>query len=134
MNRKILALASGLVTAWGIIVIDKLIAIGGWPTGGAVEYMTRSEITAYFSSQPLAFYVTLLIGSVLGGFFGSYIAANMSRRERPGIIMPLTVASFLILGALVNFFVLFPGQPVWLIVATIGLYVPVSLLGRKMAY
>ena len=75
-----------------------------------------------------------LIGSVLGGFFGSYIAANMSRRERPGMVMPLAVAAFLIIGAMVNFFVLFPGQPAWLMVATIGLYVPVSLLGRKLAY
>lgn len=134
MKRMILALASGLVTAWGIIAIDKLIAIGGWPTGGAVRYMTQSEMVAYFSSQPLPFYLTLLIGSVLGGFFGSYIAANMSRRERPGIAMPLAVAAFLIIGAMVNFFVLFPGQPAWLMVATIGLYVPVSLLGRKLAY
>ena len=134
MKRMILALASGLVTAWGIIAIDKLIAIGGWPTGGAVRYMTQSEMVAYFSSQPLPFYMTLLIGSVLGGFFGSYVASNMSRRERPGIIMPIAVAAFLILGALVNFFVVFPGQPVWLMVATIGLYVPVTLLARKLAY
>ncbi|HQZ97282.1 MAG TPA: hypothetical protein PLP21_13250 [Pyrinomonadaceae bacterium] len=134
MKRNILALAAGLVTAWAIIVIDKLIAIGGWPTGSALEFMTRNEITAYFSSQPLPFYMTLLIGSVLGGFFGSYIASNMSRRENRGFAMPLVVAVFLILGAMVNFFVLFPGQPVWLMVATIGLYLPVTLLARKLAY
>ena len=134
MKRNILALAAGLVTAWAIIVIDKLIAIGGWPTGSALEFMTRNEITAYFSSQPLAFYMTLLIGSVLGGFFGSYIASNMSRRENRGFAMPLVVAVFLILGAMVNFFVLFPGQPAWLMVATIGLYLPVTLLARKLAY
>lgn len=134
MKRNILALAAGLVTAWAIIVIDKLIAIGGWPTGSALEFMTRNEITAYFSSQSLAFYMTLLIGSVLGGFFGSYIASNMSRRENRGFAMPLAVAAFLIIGAMVNFFVLFPGQPVWLMVATIGLYVPVTLLARKLAY
>ena len=134
MKRKILALATGLATAWGIIVIDKLIAIGGWPTGSAVEFMRRDEVTTYFASQPPAFYMTLLIGSVLGGFFGSYIASNMSRREIPGYTMPLVVAAFLIAGALVNFFVVFPGQPAWLIAATLALYVPVSLLGKKLAY
>lgn len=133
MGRKILAVMSALITGWGIILIVKMIATDvGWTPNG-LEFMSRGETSAYFASQPTGTYVTLLIGSVTAAFFAGYIVTNMSRRESPGISLSVLVGSVLILTGLVNFFVLLPGQPAWLMAATLMSYIPVTLLGHFFA-
>jgi hypothetical protein len=134
MGRTILALVCGLATAWGIIVIDKLIAFGGWEsTGRAIGFMSREELITYISTRPMAFNVTLLIGSILGGLFGGLVVTGMSRREHAGISMSVVLGVFLILGGLVNYFVLLPGSPAWLVGATLISYIPMSVIGNKLA-
>ena len=67
MGRTILALVCGVVAALGTIVIDKLIAIGGWNSPDrAIGFMSREELVSYISTRPLSFNLTLLIGSLLG--------------------------------------------------------------------
>ncbi|CAN5405607.1 hypothetical protein BH10ACI2_BH10ACI2_02640 [soil metagenome] len=130
MGRKVLAVVVALITAWGIILIDKMIASGMWSTPNNMEYMSRSELAAYFSSRPLEANIVLLIGSVIAAFFGGYIVTNMSRRESPGLSLSLVVAVALIFTGFLNFFVLLPGQPAWLMAATLLSYIPVTLLGH----
>ena len=137
MGRKILAVVCGAVTAWGIILIGKMVATGGAsvvePTW--LENMSRGETAAYFSSQPMSVYVTLLLASIIGAFLGGFIVGNMGRREGsggPGLA--LVLAAVLILGGIINFFVLLPGQPLWLVILTLLSYVPVTLLGHRFSY
>jgi hypothetical protein len=134
LGRKVLAVVCGLVSAWGTIILGKMIATdAGYAEPAGLEYMNRGEIAVYSASQPTAVYVTLLISSVIGAFFGGHIVTNMSRRESPGLTLTLVVAVFLILGGLVNFFMLLPGQPAWLIVATLVSYIPVPIVGHIAA-
>ena len=130
MGRKILAVVTALVAAWGFILIGKMIATDiGWTPNG-MEFYTRGEVSNYFSTQPVGTYVTLLVGSVIAAFFGGYIVTNMSRRESPGISLSLVTGAILVLTGLLNFFVFFPGQPAWLIAATLLSYIPMTLLGH----
>jgi len=134
MGRKVLAVVCGLVSAWGLMIVGKMVATSaGYNTPNGFEFMSRSEVAAYFSSQPTELYAALLITSLIGGFFGGYVVTNMSRRESPGLTMTMIVAAFWIVVGLINFFVLLPGQPVWLIVSTLGSYIPVTMLGHKLA-
>ena len=135
MGRKILAVVSALIAAWGTIIVGKMVATdAGYLEPAGLEFMSRAQIVSYFSSQPTPVYVALLIASLIGAFFGGYIVTNMSRRESPGLTLTMVVAGFLILGGLMNFFVFLPGQPVWLICATLLSYVPVTILGRKFGW
>jgi|GEM_PF-859481 len=134
MGRKVLATITALITAWGIIIAGKMVATAAGitePTG--LEYMTRGQIEHYLSTQPINYYVTLFVTSVIGAFFGGYIVTNMTRRESPGLAMTMTVCGFLIAGALVNFFVLLPGQPVWLALLTLLSIIPAAWAGHTYA-
>ena len=133
MGRKILAVVVALITAWGIILVGKMVATRIGATPNNLEYMSRDEVIAYFSSRPVEVYVTLLIVSIIGAFFGGYIVTNMSRRESPGMSLSLIIGAILIVGGVLNFFVLLPGQPSWLIASTLILYMPVTLIGHKMS-
>ena len=134
MGRKVLALVCGLVSAWGIIWFGKMIATdAGYIEPAGLEYMSREQIASYLASQPMPVYATLLIVSIIGAFFGGFIVSNMSRREGADFNLTMIVAAFLILGGIVNFFVLLPGQPAWLIAATLLSYIPVTWFGHKFA-
>jgi hypothetical protein len=133
MGRKILAMASALITAWGFLLIGKMIATDvGW-TPNSLEFMSRSEVSAYFSTQPLGTYITLLIGSMIAAYFGGYIVTEMSRRESPGILLSMLTGAILIFTGCLNFFVFLPGQPAWLVVATLLSYIPMTLVGHYSA-
>ena len=85
MGRKLLALICGLVTAWGTIIIGKMIATdAGYAAPLGLEFMSRAEISSYFASQPMPVYVILLIASILGGFFGGFIEANVGWAKASG--------------------------------------------------
>jgi len=133
-GRKLLALICGLVSAWGFIWAGKMIATdAGYIEPAGLEYMSRDQVATYFATQPMPVYATLLIVSIIGAFFGGFIVSNMTRREGAGFNLSMIVAAFLILGGLVNFFIVLPGQPAWLIAATLLSYIPVTWFGHIFA-
>lgn len=132
MGRKILALVVGLITAWAVILIVEMVATRVWHTPNNLEYMTRAEMSTYFASMPVAAYVVVLIGYLLGSFAGGFIVTKMSRRESPGMTLPIVIGAILTLGAILNF-VLLPGQPIWFMIVGLLIFIPVSVIGHKFA-
>ncbi len=132
MGRKILAVVVGLITAWGFILIVGMIATRMWSTPNNLEYMSRDEMIAYFSSRPLETFIVILIGYIIGAYFGGFIVTKMSRRESPGISLPILIGGILTVGAMINF-AFFPGQPLWFMALSLLTFIPLSLLGHRFA-
>lgn len=132
MGRKILAVIVAMITSWGSILIVEMIATRLWSTPNNLEYMSRTEAAAYFASLPLTAYVVVIVGYVIGGFLGGFIVTKMSRRESPGLTLPILVGVLLTLGAVSNI-VMLPGQPIWFIAVSIIVFLPFSLLGHRFA-
>jgi hypothetical protein len=132
MGRKILAVIVALITAWGIILIVEMIASRLWSTPNNLEYMSRGDMAAYFSSLPVTAYVVVLVGYLIAAFFGGFIVTKMSRRESPGVTLPIVIGIVLTLGAILNFVTL-PGQPIWVIVVGVLIFIPLSLTGHRFA-
>src|SRR5437868_6742578 len=132
MGRKILAVVLALITAWAIFLIVEMIMTQLWKTPNSMEYMGLDEIVAYFVSLPHTAYATVLLGYVIGAFCGGFIVTKMSRRESPGLALPIIIGVILTLGAISNF-VMIPGQPMWFIVASIVVFLPLSLIGHRFA-
>ncbi|MEO7660565.1 MAG: hypothetical protein ABIV48_13200, partial [Pyrinomonadaceae bacterium] len=87
----------------------------------------------FMSSLPLTAYVVVLVGYFLGSFAGGYIVTKMTMREGPGVALPIFIGVILTLIGIVNFFVMLPGQPVWFTTVALLTFIPVALLGHKMA-
>jgi hypothetical protein len=47
--------------------------------------------------------------------------------------LPLIVGVVLTLGALVTLFVTVPGQPTWVIIVSLLIFIPITLLGQRLA-
>lgn len=133
MGRKILALIVGLIAAFAVMMIVEMInSLVVMPPGPEIM-KDPAKLREFMGSLPLTAYIVVLVGYFLGSFIGGYIVTKMSRRESPGLTLPLIIGAILTLGGIVNFFVMLPGQPVWFIALAFLIYIPVTLLGHRLA-
>ncbi len=133
MGRKILALIVGLIAAFAVMmIVEMLNSLVVMPPGPEIM-KDPAKLKEFMADLPMKAYIVVLIGYFLGSFFGGYIVTKMSRRESPGITMPLIIGSILTIGGILNFFVMLPGQPVWFIAMAFLIYIPVTLLGHRFA-
>jgi hypothetical protein len=133
MGRKILAVVVGMIVAMAIIMIVQMAnsVVVRPPTSDVMNDPARMR--EFWNTVPVTAYVVVLIGYVLGAFGGGFIVTKMSRRESPGTTLPILIGVLLLIGGLLNFFVLLPGQPVWFMALSLLLFIPMSLLGHRFA-
>lgn len=133
MGRKILAVVVALIVAFGVIMIVQMLnALVVLPP--SPETMgDPAKLREYVAGLPMTAFVVVLLGYILGSFAGGYIVTKMSLRESPGISLPIVIGVILTIGGALNFFVLMPGQPIWFTTAALITYIPVSLIGHRMA-
>jgi hypothetical protein len=133
MGRKILAVVVALIVAMGVIMIVEMLnsMVVAPPTADVMN--DPAKLREFIRTVPVTAYVVILIGYVLGAFAGGFIVTKMSRRESPGIVLPVLIGAILELGAILLFFVVMPGQPIWFIAASLVVMVPMSLLGHRFA-
>jgi len=131
MGRIILAVVVALIVAFAIITIVEML-------GATVVLPPSSEVlkdsTAtrqYMMNLPTLAYVMVVIGWVLGAFAAGFIVTKMSRRESPGITLPIVVGALMTVGAIVNF-VMLP-HPTWFIIVGLLVFIPLSLFGHRFA-
>jgi len=133
MGRRILAVIVAMVAAMGVImVVQMLNAMVTAPP--SQEMMGDPErMRAYMATLPSEAYVITLISYILGAFAGGFIVTKMSRQVGGGQMLALIIGGVLTLTGLMNFFVVLPNQPAWFIIASLLCYVPLALLGHRMA-
>jgi hypothetical protein len=133
MGRKVLAVIVALILANAIFFIAEMVGTIFAPFSPKnLEYMTMQERSAYFGSMPLGAYLTMIIGYLLGSIAAGWIAAGVSK-DRHSPTLPLIVGVLLTIGGLLNFFVILPGQPVWMIVISLLIFIPMTLVGQHLS-
>ncbi len=132
MGRMILAVIVALIVA---IAIMMLIEMGNsmiiMPPNDAV-LKDPAALCEYMHHGPAKAYIVVLIGYFLSSFAAGFIVTKLSRRESPGLTLPIIVATLLTLGAIGNFLML-PCQPVWFGVISVLTFIPITLIGHRFA-
>lgn len=132
MGRKILAVIVALIAATAVMMIVEMLNSFLLPRPSSDILGDPAKLREYMANGPTMAYVVVLIGYFLGAFIGGFIVKNMSRRESPGIAMPLLIGVILTVLGVVNF-VMLPGQPVWFIILALLIFIPSALFGNKFA-
>ena len=132
MGRKILAVIVAMVVAVAIFMIVQMInsMVVAPPSDAVMKDPTA--LREFMANGPVKAYVIVLIGYLIGSFAGGFIVTKMSRRESPGETLPIIIGVLLTLGMLANILFL-PGQPIWFIVASLIVFIPMSLFGHRFA-
>ena len=132
MGRKILAVVVAMITAIAIMMIVEMInSVVIMPPSDEVM-KDPAKLREFMMNGPVKAYIIVLIGYFLAAFAGGFIVTKMSRRESPGITLPIIVGALLTLGMIANLLML-PGQPLWFAVAGLLMFIPVSLFGHRLA-
>lgn len=133
MGRKILAVVVALIVAWAIIMIFEMAnsAVVRPPT---LEMMSDpATLREFWNSVPTTSFVVVLLGYIVGAFGGGFIVTKMARQVSSGNSLSILIGVILMIGALLNFFVILPGQPMWFVVLSLIVFIPMSLLGHRFA-
>lgn len=130
LTRKIIATVVGLVV--GMVLVALVVGIVtviyapadpiAWNDENAAE-----AAKAHFESLPVLAFVGVLIGQQLGPFGGAFVCALIVRSKF--WIGWLIIGGFFLLAGGWNDLVSVPYHPTWFLVADLGLYVPMGLLG-----
>jgi hypothetical protein len=132
MGRKILAVAVAWIVAVAIMLIVEMCnSIVIMPPSDAVM-KDPAAMREFMANGPTLAYVIVLIGYIIASFVGGFIVTKMSRRESPGLTLPIVIGVLLELGMIANIFML-PGQPIWFLIIGLLVFVPLSLLGHRFA-
>lgn len=133
MGRKFLAVAVAMITASGIIWITFMISTMMAPVYPKnLEYMKPGEVQAYVAQLPTSTFVVDLVGYVIAAFFAGFIATKMGRRWGGSSALAFICGGLLIIGELCTLAVW--SQPMWFVIASVVLFVPVALVGYKFAH
>jgi hypothetical protein len=132
MGRKILAVVVALIVAMAIIMViemgNSMIIMP--PTDAVMK--DPAALCDYMANGPVKAYVIVLIGYFLAAFAAGFIVTKMSRRESPGMALPVIVGVVLTLGAVGNLLML-PCQPKWFAAVSLIVFIPLSLIGHRFA-
>ena len=133
MGRKVLAVVVAMITAVAIIWVGWMVStMVPFSTPKNLEYATARDVKTYTENAPIGYWITALIADVLAAFAGGFIATKMGRRWSSGMSLALLVGGLLTLGSLMTAFV-WP-QPPWVVIVGLLIFIPVSLLGYRVAY
>ena len=132
MGRMILAVIVALIVAIAIMMVVEM--------GNSIIVMPPSQevmndpaaLCDYMSRGPAKAYIIVLIGYFIASFAAGFIVTKMSRRESPGLTLPIIVAAIMELGMIVNVLYL-PCQPIWFIVIGFIIFLPITLIGHRFA-
>ena len=132
MGRKILAVVVAMIAATAVIWVGWMISTLLAPNTPNNLQSSTEELSGYIASLPRSSFVVALVGYFLGSFAGGFIVKNMSRRESPGMTLPILIGGILTVGGILNY-VMLPGQPVWFLTLSLLIFIPVSMFGAKFA-
>ncbi|HEX3100686.1 MAG TPA: hypothetical protein VHQ01_02780, partial [Pyrinomonadaceae bacterium] len=113
---------------WIFFMIGTMIAPN---TPNNSEYLAKRELAAYMATFPASAFVAVAIGYALAAFAAGFIATKMGRRWSPGMSLALVVGALLTLGSLVVSLA-WP-QPLWFLLVSFLIFIPVSLVGYRLA-
>jgi hypothetical protein len=133
MGRKVLAVVVALIVAWGVIMIFEM-ANSAVVLSPTIDVMSDpAKMREFWNNVPATSFMVVLLGYIVGAFGGGFIVTKMARQVSPGNTLPILVGVILMIGALLNFFVVLPGQPIWFVALSLIVFIPMSMLGYRFA-
>ncbi|MGE3467090.1 MAG: hypothetical protein AB7J13_09165, partial [Pyrinomonadaceae bacterium] len=95
MGRKILAVVVAMIAAFAVITIVQMLNSLVVPPPSSEVMNDPGRLREFMETLPAKAYVVVLVGYFLGALTGGFIVKNMSRRESPGMALPILMGVIL---------------------------------------
>lgn len=130
MARAIFSVVAGLIVAVAAVFLMETITHTFHPAPPGFDPRNQEAVRALVADLPLAAFLLVLLGWLLGAGFGAFMAVRLNRRVArwPGFL----VGTLILLASLYNLFTI--PHPVWFFVAAV-VGVPIATwLGTHLGY
>ncbi len=128
MLKRILSVIAGIATGFVVVFIgDSITHIINPPPAG-LNFEDKNAINHYAASIPTYVLVLMLFFWILSSFLGGLVAAKINP-DRWKVSSSITGA-LLMIAAILNM-LLIP-HPIWMMIASVILYIPAAYLGGKL--
>lgn len=125
--RGLLGAAGGLILGVLCIVGFEVVSTLVFPLPQGLNLQDRAVMTEYIAGLPMAAFLLVLAGYLVGTLAGSWSATKIGRSMVPGYI----TGAFL-LGAGVSNMISIP-HPTWFWIASIVIFITMTILGTRLA-
>lgn len=126
--KKVFPIIIGVVVGFTIVFIGDSVTHRLYPPPAGINFMDKTALDAFVASIPTYVLVIMFLFWMLSSFLGGLVAARFNRVDwkKKSII----TGSILMAAALLNM-IMIP-HPLWMLIASVILYMPVSFLGGWM--
>lgn len=126
--KKVLPIITGVIVGFLIVFIGDSVTHRLYPPPAGINFMDKAALDTFVASIPTYVLVVMLLFWLLSSFLGGLVAARLHRADwkKKSII----TGSILMAAALLNM-IMIP-HPLWMLIASIALYIPVAFLGGWM--
>ena len=134
MGRKILAIVCALIVSMGIIGLGEMI-VSKWHVIGLEpgKNPDGAALAPYLGSVSMPGLAFLIATYAVAAFLGGFVSIKMARRFSTGMTVPVVTGIAIMLGGVVDLFLLVPYHPIWVRLVCLLVCVPLSLLGYRFA-
>ena len=128
MGRNIIAVISGLVTSFIVIILGEGVANGLHPIPITVDMNNPEALKTYIAHAPATLHIAILTTYALACFAGSIVTSSIALHRK--ITRAMTLGGILMgLGVynLVSF-----SHPNWVIISGLFIFLPFAYVGGKV--
>lgn len=127
MIRNVLSVIGGLAIAVVTFLITETINTSLHPTPTNLDFNDAEVVKSFYESQPLSFWLLVLLGWIVGSFLCGLLIKRISHPEKK--ILPIIAGILLTLSAVANFSLL--PHPTWVVIFGLLVFIPSTFLGHS---
>ncbi len=129
MGRSIIGVIVGILA--GVLVISLIQMLGHsiYPVPEGLDMKDPAVVAEYIKTAPVGAILSVLIGYLLGALVAGFVSTKVGKVNH--IKLGLICGIFLLLGVIMTIFAI--PHPVWFMITSVILTVPMALLGAKLA-
>jgi len=129
MKKEILSVLAGVITGIIVVMAGDFIAHSVFTTPETIDYNDKEALKVMMANIPVAMYAMMLAFWCLSSFLGGLVAGkiNPGAWKRSSLI-----TGVMLMAAAITNLIMLP-HPMWMVVATVLLYLPCAYAGGSMA-
>ena len=126
MYRSVLAVTAGFIGGSIVIWILELLGNFAFPLPASIDPFDPDSIRRHMEEVPAAYFIMILVAYAAGSFSGGLVATAIAEKIRDAVIAGALLLVFNVIDlATVH-------HPVWFIVLSVVLFIPMAFLGGKV--
>ncbi|MDG1262361.1 MAG: hypothetical protein P8O05_11420 [Flavobacteriales bacterium] len=128
MKNNVLAVVIGIIAAMMVVMLGDRIAFSIFPPPENLDFNDPVSVQQLVDGMPIAAHLLLFFNWSVSAFVGGLVTTKLSKSKWQ--LLCVITGALLLTANILNMFVI--PYPIWLIMITVLMYLPVTYLGGKL--